>query len=250
MTSPFRIRLFQTAFFASILALWYGVTETGYISPIFLPKLTIVVKKFFLLLKSGEWISPLSITLYEVACAYSTAVVCGIFIGFLVSRTRFATRVFEPLFSSLFAIPLIIFYPLALLFFGLGVGSKIALGSVVAFFPIVLNTISGFNTVAPVYQRAAYSMGASGFMLVRRVLLPGAFPVMLTGLRIGFIVCFLSIIGGETLGSLEGLGHEIVFNAESMNTSGMFAWIIFIVLIALALNIALQKLEKRGEHYK
>jgi len=250
MATSLKIRLFQTTFFGSILALWYGVTETGYVSPIFLPTLPDLATKFFNLVKSGEWITPLSITLYEVACAYSIAVLSGIFIGFLVSRTKFATRVFEPLFSSLFAIPLIIFYPLAMLFFGLGVGSKIALGSVVSFFPIVLNTISGFGTVSPIYQRAAHSMGASGFLLIRRVLLPAAFPVILTGLRIGFIVCFLSIIGGETLGSLDGLGHRIVFNAESMNTSGMFAWIIFIVLIAFGLNITVQRLEKRGEHYK
>jgi ABC-type nitrate/sulfonate/bicarbonate transport system permease component len=250
MTSKLRIKLYQTAFFASILGLWYYVTETGLVSAIFLPKLPILISKFLKLLQSGEWISPLSITLYEVACAYTIAVVAGVGVGFLVSRTKFATRVFEPLFSSIFAIPLIIFYPLAMLFFGLGAGSKIALGAVVSFFPIVLNTISGFGTVSPLYQTAAKSMGASGFLLVRRVLLPGAFPVILTGLRIGFILCFLSIIGGETLGSLNGLGHEIVFDAESMNTSGMFAWIIFIVLIALALNIAVQRLEKYGEHYK
>lgn len=250
MKTPLKIKLFQATFFGGILALWFGVTETGYVSPIFLPKVPNVVDKFFGLLTSGEWMSPLSTTLFEVASAFSIAVVSGVLVGFLVSRTRFASRVFEPLFSSLFAIPLIIFYPLAMLFFGLGVGSKIALGSVVSFFPIVLNTISGFNNVSPIYQRAANSMGASGFMLVRRVLLPAAFPVILTGLRIGFILCFLSIVGGETIGSLDGLGHKIVFNAESMNTAGMFSWIIFIVLIALGLNIAVQRLEKFGEHYK
>jgi len=250
MNTQQKIKLFQTAFFSSILALWYGVTETGYVSAIFLPKLPDLGMKFFSLLISGDWILPLSITLFEVACAFSIAVLSGVFVGFLVSRAPFATRVFEPLFSSLFAIPLIIFYPLAMLFFGLGVGSKIALGSLVSFFPIVLNTITGFGNVSPIYQRAASSMGASGFLLVRLVLLPAAFPIILTGLRIGFIVCFLSVVGCETIGSLNGLGHKIVFNAESMNTSGMFAWIIFIVLIAFGLNTVIQRLEKIGEHYR
>lgn len=250
MISKWQVKSLQLAFVAAILGLWYVVTETGYVSPIFLPKLPIVVDKFFNLLQSGEWITPLSTTLYEVGCAYIIAVTMGTTIGFLVSRTPFATRVFEPLFSSIFAIPLIIFYPLAMLFFGLGVGSKIALGSLVSFFPIVLNTISGFSNVSPIYKRAASSMGASGFLLFRRVLLPAAFPVILTGLRIGFILCFLSIIGGETIGSLDGLGRKIVNSAESMNTSGMFSWIVFIFLIALVLNTVVQRLEKRGEHYK
>jgi ABC-type nitrate/sulfonate/bicarbonate transport system permease component len=250
MTQSFKVRLYQFLFFASILLAWFVVTETGYISRLFLPRLPDLGRKFAALLASGDWVSPLSLTLYEVGCAYAIGAVCGVFIGFLVSRTRFATKVFEPLFSSLFAVPLIILYPLAMLFFGLGAGSKIALGSIICFFPIVLNTINGFGNVNPVYLRAASSMGASGFTLVRRVLIPAAFPVILTGLRIGFIICFLSIIGGETLGSLNGLGHQIVFNAESMDTTGMFAWIIFIVLIALALNFVVQRLEKKGEHYK
>lgn len=250
MVSTWKIRSLQLAFIGSIFGLWYLVTETGFVSPIFLPKLPIVVDKFINLLNSGEWISPLSTTLYEVAWAYTISVTMGTIVGFLVSRTPFATRVFEPFFSSIFAIPLIIFYPLAMLFFGLGVGSKIALGALVSFFPIVLNTISGFSNVSPIYKRAASSMGASDYLLFRRVLVPAAFPVILTGYRIGFILCFLSIVGGETLGSLDGLGHKIVFNAESMNTSGMFAWIVFIVIIAMVLNLVVQRLEKHGEHYR
>ncbi|MGO4908346.1 ABC transporter permease [Pseudorhodobacter sp. W20_MBD10_FR17] len=250
MTQGIKVRLYQLTFFGVILLAWAIVTETGYISRLFLPTLPDLGRKFISLLSSGDWVKPLTLTLYEVGCAYAIGAITGILVGFLVSRTRFATRVFEPLFSSLFAVPLIILYPLAMLFFGLEAGSKIALGSIISFFPIVLSTINGFGNVNPIYLRAASSMGASGFTLVRRVLVPAAFPVILTGLRIGFIICFLSIIGGETLGSLDGLGHQIVFNAESMDTTGMFAWIIFIVLIALALNFVVQRLEKQGEHYK
>ncbi len=65
-----KIRLFQLTFFGAILGLWFGVTETGYVSPIFLPKLPDLAAKFTKLLASGEWMSPLSVTLFEVACAY------------------------------------------------------------------------------------------------------------------------------------------------------------------------------------
>lgn len=250
MENKVLIRFLQIAFFATILGLWYAVTSTGYVSALFLPELPVLVREFFKLLVSGDWISPLQVTLYEVICAYAISVSAGTFIGFLVSRSRFSVRVFEPLFSSIFAVPLIIFYPLAMLFFGLGVGSKIALGATVSFFPIVLNTISGFANVNPVYKRAASSMGASGFLLFKRVLLPGALPVILTGLRIGFVLCFLSIIGGETLGSLNGLGHKIVFHAESMNTAGMFTYIVFVVIIAFVLNTIVHRIERKGAHYR
>jgi ABC-type nitrate/sulfonate/bicarbonate transport system permease component len=99
------------------------------------------------------------------------------------------------------------------------------------------------------YMRVARAMGAEGFPLFRRVLLPAALPIILTGYRIGFILCFLSIVGGETIGSFSGLGHQIVYYAESMLTSMMFAYIIFIVIIAYILNSLVFYMERKGNYY-
>lgn len=244
-----QVRLVQVAFFVILFGLWYFSTETGRISHLFLPKLQNVYHAFIAIIVSGEAFDPLKVTLLELAFAYTNALVAGTLIGFLVSRSRFAIRVFDPLFSSMFAIPLIIFYPLALLFFGLGPESKIAIGSTLGFFPIVLNTINGFGHVDPGYLRAARSMGAKRFALFRHVLLPAALPIILTGYRIGFILCFLSIVGGETIGALNGLGHQIVFYAEAMATAKMFAYIIFIVIIAFILNTIVFYVERKGRYY-
>ena len=243
-----RTRLIQVSFFAILFGAWYIATENGYISHLFLPTLPDLWADFVEIVVTGEALEPLRYTLFEVVIAYIIAVFFGTLIGFLVSRSKFAMQVFEPLFSSMFAVPLIIFYPLALLFFGLGVESKIAIGSALGFFPVVLNTINGFGHVEPIYVRAAQSMGASGFLLFRRVLLPAALPIIMTGYRIGFILCFLSIIGGETIGALHGLGHRIVFFAEGMETSKMFAYIIFIVIIAFILNTLMFFLERKGTY--
>ena len=244
-----RIRLIQVSFFAVLFGAWFIVTETGSVSHLFLPKLPNVLTDFQALLQSGEFLAPLRTTVFELIFAFTNAVFFGTVIGYLVSRSRFMMRAFEPMFSSMFAVPLIIFYPLALLFFGLGPGSKVAIGSTLGFFPVVLNTINGFGHIDAVYQRAAYSMGAKGFQLFRRVLMPAALPIILTGYRIGFVLCFLSIVGGETIGSLEGLGHKIVFFAEAMRTSEMFAYIIFIVIIAFILNSFVFWLERKGNYY-
>ncbi len=91
--------------------------------------------------------------------------------------------------------PIILFLPLYVLFLGLGPASKIALGATISFFPIVLNTIAGFSNVDKLHVTAARSMGASDWALFRYVLVPAALPVMLTGLRMGFTVALLSIIG-------------------------------------------------------
>jgi ABC-type nitrate/sulfonate/bicarbonate transport system permease component len=154
--------------------------------------------------------------------------------------------VFEPLFASIYAIPIILFLPLFVLFFGLGPASKIAIGATIGFFPITLSTIAGFAGVDRLYVTAARSMGASGFDLFRHVLLPAALPVILTGLRMGFTTALLSIIGSETLASLAGLGHRIVSLAESMEMAPMFAYIVFVIAIAAILNAIVSTLEARG----
>ena len=153
---------------------------------------------------------------------------------------------FEPLFASIYAVPLILFLPLYILIFGLGPPSKIAIGASISFFPVVLSTVAGFGNVDRTLVTAARSMGASDFQLFRFVLLPAAFPVILTGMRMGFTVALLSIIGSETLASLGGLGHRIVSLAESMEMAPMFAYIVFVIAIAAVLNLAVSSLEAWG----
>src|SRR5262249_17272824 len=151
----------------------------------------------------------------------------GVALGYLISRSSYLIRVFEPLLAGIYSVPIILFLPLFILFFGLGEPSKIAIGATISFFPIVLNTIAGFGFIDKMYVTAARSMGASDYQLFRWVLLPAAFPVILTGLRMGFTVALLSILGSETLASLAGLGHRIVHLAEGMEMARMFAYIAF-----------------------
>ena len=198
------------------------------------------------ILRSGEFWPDLLLTLGELAAAFAISGALGLLSGFLVSLSPALVRVFEPLIAGVYAVPIILFLPLYVLFFGLGAPSKIALGATISFFPVALNTIAGFVSVDPLCVTAARSMGASPAMLVRYVLVPGAFPVILSGLRMGFTVALLSIIGSETIASLAGLGHRIVNLAEAMEMARMFAYIVFVIGIAGSLNAAVSLLEKRG----
>jgi ABC-type nitrate/sulfonate/bicarbonate transport system permease component len=239
-------RLVQVAFVIVLLALWYLATTKWGVSHLLLPNPLTVLDELKDVLRSGEFIPDLRITLTELAVAFALSSISGITIGYLLSRSQFLIRVFEPLLAGVYSIPIILFLPLYILFFGLGPASKIALGTTISFFPIVLNTIAGFGYVDRIYVVAARSMGASDFQLFRWVLLPAALPVILTGLRMGFIVALLSILGSETIASLAGLGHRIVHLAEAMDTARMFAYIAFAVAIAAALNIAVTMLEAKG----
>ena len=239
-------RLAQAGFVLCLLGLWFGSTNFWGVSPILLPKPQLVFAELMDILRSGEYVGDLLVTLTELAAAFAISMSLGLLVGFGVSLSPALVKVFEPLIAGVYAIPIILFLPLYVLFFGLGLSSKIALGATISFFPIVLNTIAGFISVDQICVTAARSMGAGPSKLVRHVLIPGAFPVVLTGLRMGFTVALLSIIGSEAIASLAGLGHRIVQLAEAMETARMFAYIVFVIAIAAALNILVSRVEKRG----
>jgi ABC-type nitrate/sulfonate/bicarbonate transport system permease component len=243
-------RAVQAAFLIVLIVLWYLATTRWRVSPLLLPNPVAVWYDFWDILLTGEFVGDLRVTLTELAAAFAISSSSGVVVGYLVSRTRYRVRVLEPLFAAIYAIPIILFLPLYVLFFGLGMASKIALGATISFFPIALNTIAGFGHVDRTLVTAARSMGASDYQLFRYVLLPAALPIILTGMRMGFTVALLSIIGSETLASLEGLGHRIVHLAEGMEMARMFAYIAFVVAIAAILNSLVSALEARGRRHR
>lgn len=240
------VRAAQLAVALALLLLWWLAATRWGVSPLLLPPPLPVGRAFVALIASGAFWPDLWVTLSELAAAFALAASAGSVVGYLVSRSRYSIRVFDPLFAALYAIPTILLFPLYVLFFGLGMGSKIALGATIAFFPVVLSTIAGLDYVDRAYITAARSMGASGRQMFWSVMLPAAFPVLVTGLRIGFILAFLSILGAETLAAFAGLGHRIVSLAEDLDTVKMFAWIALVVVIAFLLNAGVSVLEARA----
>jgi ABC-type nitrate/sulfonate/bicarbonate transport system permease component len=240
-------RAVQIGFLIGLVLLWYLGTAYWGISHILLPNPVNVWHELKDVLASGEYLPDLRVTLSELAIAFAISCSSGITLGYVISRSPYLIRVFEPLLAGIYSVPVILFLPLYVLFFGLGIQSKIALGTTISFFPIVLNTIAGFGYVDKIFITAARSMGASNVQMFRYVLLPAALPVILTGLRIGFTVALLSILGSETIASLAGLGHRIVYLAEAMETARMFAYIAFVVAIAALLNTVVSGLERRAK---
>ncbi|HWG07034.1 MAG TPA: ABC transporter permease subunit, partial [Beijerinckiaceae bacterium] len=184
---------------AAAFAAWYGLTATQSVSPLFLPTPASVGNSLLALVKTNAFWSAVSVTLATIAEAYAIAIAAGLATAYLVTRSRFLTDTMEPLLAGLFTIPITLFFPMFILFFGVGTGSKIAYGAVYGFFPIALNTIAAFANFESRYLDAARSMGASRADTFRHVLLPGALPVIANGMRIGFFIAFASVLGGEVL---------------------------------------------------
>lgn len=238
-------RAVQLLFAILAVGLWYFATETGAVSPLFLPAPNDVAAALIGLVRTDEFWSAIRVTLTTIATAYALAVITGVLTGYALTRWRLLTRAFEPLVSGAFAIPITLFFPLFILFFGIGPESKLAYGAVYGFFPVALNTVAGFANVDRRLVDAARSMGIGPAGILRHVLFPAAFPVILTGLRIGFFICFASVLGGEAISSASGIGHNIALAAELFEPAQMYAWIVCVVVAALALNTAVSAIDRR-----
>jgi len=241
--SSFATRSVQIAFLAIMGGAWYFATQSGSISALFLPKPANVYATLERLMQTASFWSAVTVTLTTILKAFSIAIVAGLVVGYAVTRSKLATQVIEPVIAGLFTVPITLFFPMFILFFGIGTGSKVAYGATYAFFPIALNTIAAFANMEERYLRAARSMGAGRFDTFRHVLLPGALPVLITGMRIGFFICFASVLGGETISSVAGIGRNIALAAELMESARMYAWIVFVIFTSVTLNLLVYTFE-------
>jgi ABC-type nitrate/sulfonate/bicarbonate transport system permease component len=241
------IRSVQFGLLAILFGAWWFVTQSTQKLTLLLPRPELVWREMQILWSSGRLWSAATITVTEIVKAYVIAAVAGIAVGFLVTRSKNLVRIFEPVLTGLFAVPLTLFFPLFVVFFGIGPDSKVAYAATYTFFPIALNTIAGFSSVDELYLQAVRSMGASSIQQFRYVYLPGAMPVTLTGLRIGFFICIASVLGGETLAAAAGVGKSIALSAELMETARLYAWIAFVVIASVMLNLLALAAETRSE---
>jgi ABC-type nitrate/sulfonate/bicarbonate transport system permease component len=245
--SPAWRRTIQGGFVVALIAAWYGVTAAGDINPIFLPSPVAVAREAAAIFPTHNFLVDLATTVGSTIAAYAAAVIGGIAAGALVSRSRFAYEVVEPIFSSIFAIPLIIFFPLILLLTGIGPASKIAFAAFYGFFPVALSTMSGFANVERRFVTHAETLGAGHWQMIRRLFIPAAMPQILSGLRISFVITFASVIAGEMIAALAGLGHEITFFSQTMSPAKMFAMIAVVIVLTAIVNAILTGLGRVGE---
>jgi ABC-type nitrate/sulfonate/bicarbonate transport system permease component len=241
------IRTIQFGLLAILFGAWWFVAHSQQRLLLLLPPPELVWTQMQFLWSSGRLASAALITVVTIAKAYAIAVAAGIVIGFLVTRSNNLIRIFEPVLAGMFAVPLTLFFPLFVVFFGIGPESKIAYGATYSFFPVALNTIAGFASVDEIYVRSVRAMGASSLQQFRHVYLPAALPVTLTGLRIGFVICIASVLGGETLAAAAGIGKSIALAAELMETARLYAWIAFVVIVSVMLNLMALAAETRSE---
>jgi NitT/TauT family transport system permease protein len=232
--------------FLVVGAAWEIVAHLGIFPARLFPSLETVAATFVNLTVKGILPHHAFETLVRLLVGFAVAGVAGVAIGIAMGRFRFAEDVLLPLVSIAAPIPGIAYAPLFLLWFGLGSVSAVVLVGFVSAFPIIFNTWTGVKAVKEIWVRSAQAMGADQRRLFAKVILPGALPYILTGMRLGLAQAWRILVGVEMLAAVPwGLGWLIFGAREFLDTDVMLSGIVVIAVIGLALEkLVFQKLEE------
>jgi ABC-type nitrate/sulfonate/bicarbonate transport system permease component len=192
------------------------------------------------LLSENAWV-----TLQEIVLGLALAAVAGVGFALALHLSQPLRRAVYPLLIASQTVPVIAIAPILVVWFGYGLGPKLAIVALICFFPITVNTLDGLRSVDPELGRMMRTLDASRAQLLRRVEIPSALPNAVSGVRIAAVISVIGAVFGEWSGADEGLGHLILISQGQLQTARVFAAIVVLSVIALALFALLGALERR-----
>lgn len=232
----------QIGFGVVFLAFWQWASGR-LIDPFFVSSPSLVFGKLYTWLLNGELFHHLSITLYATAIGFVVGSTIGFALGLLFGKFAFLAEVMDPYITALYSIPKLALAPLFIIWFGIGIESKIAVSASIVFFVVFLNTYSGVREVNPLYIHATQIMGASQWAVMRTVIIPSATAWVITGLKVSVPYALVGTVIGEFMSSNRGIGFIIAQATGLFDTNSVFAGILVLAVVGAVINGLLKRLE-------
>jgi NitT/TauT family transport system permease protein len=224
-------------------ALWEAAGRGG--NARLLPPLSKVIGAWIDLLVSGQLFSALAVSLQALVIGFALSVCFGVPLGLLMGRYRRLDDFMEVYMTALLTVPMISFIPFLVIAFGLGLQSRVWIVFLFTFVIIVINTSAGVRNVEPAYTEMARSFGAREGELFIKVILPGALPMIMAGIRLGMGRAVLGMVTSEMILAAVGFGAMLMTFGASFDSPALFATILTIVLLAVFLLALIQYLDRR-----
>jgi NitT/TauT family transport system permease protein len=228
-----------------VLVVWELASARGLIDTFFFSRPTDIAARISEWVATGEIWGHLAVTLLEAFLAFVIGVLSGIAVGFVLARVPFLSRLLEPYIHMLNALPRVVLAPVLLLWFGLGIWSKVALGVTIVFFIVFFNTYQGVREVDPVLVNNARMLGASERQLLRHVFIPSALTWIFSSLHTSVGFAIVGAVVGEYLGASRGIGYVISQAEGTFDTTGVFAGMLVLMLVVVVVDLAVNRLERR-----
>lgn len=238
------IRLSPWALPLALLALWQIAVMTGLLSTRILPAPSAVLDASWLLLKSGEIWTHLAISSWRAGIGFAIGGSIGLVLGFITGLSKWGERLLDSSVQMIRNVPHLALLPLVILWFGIDESAKIFLVALGTLFPIYINTYHGIRSVDQALVEMARSYGLSGFSLFWQVILPGALPSILVGVRFALGFMWLTLIVAETISSNAGIGYLAMNAREFLQLDVVVVAILLYALLGKLADVAARSLER------
>ncbi|GGJ93842.1 aliphatic sulfonate ABC transporter permease SsuC [Pseudomonas matsuisoli] len=227
-----------------LIALWQLAVTTGWLSSRILPAPSAVVEAGWALLSSGEIWTHLAISGWRAAVGFVIGGGIGLLLGFITGLSKWGERFLDSSVQMIRNVPHLALIPLVILWFGIDESAKIFLVALGTLFPIYLNTYHGIRNVDPALVEMSRSYGLSGFALFRQVILPGALPSILVGVRFALGFMWLTLIVAETISASSGIGYLAMNAREFLQTDVVVLAILLYAVLGKLADVAARSLER------
>jgi NitT/TauT family transport system permease protein len=232
------------------LVFWEMSVVLGWVNPLFTSAPSRILRTGYEMFADGSIYPHLQVSGYEFIVGYGTAIIIGVPLGILMGWYGRVNAVLDPFVSALYATPRIALLPLVMIWFGIGLMSKVAIVFLGAIFPILVNTITGVRTVNADFVKVARSFGSNDWQMFLTVVLPSSVPLLLTGLRLGLGHALVGIVVGEMYGATHGLGFLIATAGARFQTDKVMVGIIIIAAAGIVMTGLLRLIERRFERWR
>jgi ABC-type nitrate/sulfonate/bicarbonate transport system permease component len=244
----FEPAIYGTVSVAVLLALWELLPRIMTISAgtkLFFTTPSQIVSTLWRLFATGEIWAPLGVSASGFALGLALAIVVGLPLGVLIGRSRTLNAMLDPFITAFNATPRLVFLPLVMLWFGLGLWSKVVIVFIGALFPILINTYEGVRNADKTLINVVRSFGASEWDVARLVVVPNSMPYIIAGLRLAIGRAVLGVVVAEFFGSESGLGVMMVQAAGRYQVDIVFSGLIVFAVLSLVMTAMVQVLENR-----
>lgn len=236
--------LLQASVGIFVVVTWQWLSTAGVIDRFFFSRPSDILVRLWRWLSTGSIFPHLLTTLQEAFLSFVIGVAGGVLFGFLLARVQFLSTLLQPYIRILNALPRVVLAPIFLLWFGLGIWSKVALGVTVVFFIVFFNTYQGVRDVDRVLVNNARMLGASERQLIQHVLIPSALTWIFSSLHISIGFAIIAVVVGEYLGSARGVGYLISQSEGVFDTTGVFAGMVVLSTVVLIVGYGVDRLER------
>lgn len=219
-----------------ILSFWYYVTNFTDIPASILPKISMVGAAFKDMLSSGQLQEDLLVSFSRVVKGYLVSAAFGIILGSVMGMSKTVTYILQPTVTVIRQIPIIAWIPLIILWCGIGEASKVVIIVLAAFFPIMVNTMSGISGTPKGYIEVARLYKLDPWQTFVKVYLPHALPNILVGLKLGLGVSWMAVVAAELIASLSGIGYRMSNARSLMNSDVVIVCMIVIGIVGIIMD--------------